>query len=266
MGNCTNIFFPQIPQTGVEVCMGRIGDSLSRHMEEYPDNQRFIRDNRPEATKKEIVAVLKGSRAEILLNYLPVGSEEATRFYAECALEAGMALINNIPVFIASDANWASRFRRRNLPLIGDDVKSQIGATIIHRALTGLFRQRGVKLDRTYQLNIAGNTDFLNMKNPERLPLKKQSKTESVQSMMADPLPGDQIHIGPSDYVPWQKDNKVAFLRMEGRIFAASPMNIELRLSVEDSPNSAGVVIDAIRCCKLARDRKVGGSLRTCVP
>jgi myo-inositol-1-phosphate synthase len=259
--NCTHIFCPQIPQAGIEVCMGRIGDSLSRHMDEYPDNQRFIPDKRPEATKKEIVAVLKGSRAEILLNYLPVGSEEATRFYAECALEAGTALINNIPVFIASDASWVDRFRKRKLPLIGDDVKSQIGATIIHRALTELFQQRGVRLDRTYQLNMAGNTDFLNMKNPKRLPLKKLSKTESVQAIMADPLPGDQIHIGPSDYVPWQKDNKIAFLRMEGRIFAASPMNLELRLSVEDSPNSAGVVIDAIRCCKLAIDRGTSGAL-----
>ena len=259
--NCTRIFFPAVPQTGVRVRMGRIGDGLSDHMRDYPPEQTFVPAPEPEATAEEIVAYLTASRAEILLNYLPVGSEEAVRFYADCALSAGVALINAMPAFIASDPAWARRFADRNLPLIGDDVKSQIGATIVHRALTNLFRQRGVALDRTYQLNTGGNTDFLNMQNPARLPSKRHSKTEAVQSVTASRLPVDQIHIGPSDYVPWQKDNKVAFIRMEGRMFADTPMNLELRLSVEDSPNSGGVVIDAIRCCKLALERGVGGVL-----
>ena len=259
--NCTRIFFPDVPKTGFQVRMGHIGDGISDHMRNYPPEKSFIPAPGPEATSAEIIAALKATGAEILLNYLPVGSEEATRFYADCALQAGVAFINNMPAFIASDRVWVERFRKRSLPLIGDDVKSQIGATIIHRTLVNLFRQRGVALDRTYQLNTAGNTDFLNMKNPERLGSKKHSKTEAIQSVMATRLPGDQIHIGPSDYVPWQKDNKIAFIRMEGRLFADTPMNIELRLSVEDSPNSGGVVIDAVRCCKLALDRGIGGVL-----
>ncbi len=169
-----------------------------------------------------------------------------------------------MPVFIASNKTWAKRFRQRNIPIIGDDVKSQIGATIIHRSLTNLFRQRGVNLDHTYQLNFGGNTDFLNMKNSERLSSKKQSKTEAIQSVTAERMDNDDIHISPTDYVPWQNDNKVAYIRMEGRIFGDVPMNLELRLSVEDSPNSAGVVIDAVRCCKLALDRGIGGVLLSC--
>lgn len=259
--NCTRVFFPAVPRTGVPVMMGRIGDGLSEHMRHYPAEQTFVPAAASEATGEEIVAHLKASGAEILLNYLPVGSEEAVRFYADCALQAGMGFINAMPAFIASDPAWAKRFEERRLPVIGDDVKSQIGATIVHRALTNLFRQRGVVLDRTYQLNTGGNTDFLNMQNPDRLPSKRRSKTEAVQSVTANRLPGDQIHIGPSDYVPWQKDNKVAFIRMEGRMFADTPMNLELRLSVEDSPNSGGVVIDAIRCCKLAIERGIGGVL-----
>ncbi len=193
--------------------------------------------------------------------YLPVGSEKAARFYAECALDAGVALINNIPVFIASDANWARRFEEKGIPIIGDDIKSQVGATIVHRALVDLFRKRGVQLDRTYQLNTGGNTDFLNMLDRVRLESKKISKTEAVQTVAAERLDADNIHIGPSDYVPWQKDNKICFIRMEGRIFGNAPVELELRLSVEDSPNSAGVGIDAIRCCKLALDRGIGGVL-----
>jgi myo-inositol-1-phosphate synthase len=200
---------------------------------------------------------LRASNAEILLNYLPVGSEEATRFYAECCLEAGVAFINNIPVFIASDENWSKRFKDRGLPIIGDDIKAQLGATITHRTLAKLFMDRGVKLDRTYQLNTGGNTDFSNMLNRSRLRSKKISKTESVQSQLDKPLETENIHIGPSDYVPWQNDNKVCFLRMEGRIFGNIPINLEARLSVEDSPNSAGVSIDTIRCCKIALDRKI---------
>jgi len=259
--NCTQIFQRDISSTGVHVLMGHVGDSLSAHMENYPENRRFVLSGHPEATQPEVVAALKKSRADILLNYLPVGSEKAAHFYMECALTAGVAVINNMPVFIASNKTWAKRFRDRNIPIIGDDVKSQIGATIIHRALTNLFRQRGVNLDHTYQLNFGGNTDFLNMKNPGRLSSKKQSKTEAIQSVASRRLANDDIHISPTDYVPWQNDNKVAYIRMEGRIFADVPMNLELRLSVEDSPNSGGVVIDAIRCCKLALNRGIGGVL-----
>lgn len=261
--NCTQVFQQHITSNGLEVMMGHIGDSLSVHMEKYPENRRFVVARCPEATKGDIIAVLKKSRPDILLNYLPVGSEKAARFYMECALEAGVAVVNNMPAFIASDKNWAKRFHDKNIPIIGDDVKSQIGATIIHRALTNLFRQRGVGLDHTYQLNFGGNTDFLNMKNAERLSSKKKSKTDAIQSVASKKLASEDIHISPTDYVPWQNDNKVAYIRMEGRIFANVPMNLELRLSVEDSPNSAGVVIDAIRCCKLALDRHIGGALNS---
>jgi myo-inositol-1-phosphate synthase len=217
--------------------------------------------NQPQPTAPEIIKVLKESGAQILTNYLPVGSEDATRFYADCALEAGVAFVNNIPVFIASDAAWARRFADKNLPIIGDDIKSQMGATITHRILTDLFKKRGVKLERTYQLNTGGNTDFLNMLEQKRLATKKKSKTEAVQAMAARRLEDQNIHIGPSDYVPWQKDNKVCFIRMEGKLFGDVPINLEMRLSVEDSPNSAGVAIDAIRCAKLALDRGQGGVL-----
>jgi myo-inositol-1-phosphate synthase len=190
-----------------------------------------------------------------------VGSEKAARFYAECALEANLGFINNIPVFIASDPEWAKRFEEKGLPVIGDDIKSQLGATIVHRTLTDLFRKRGVTLDRTYQLNTGGNTDFLNMLNRHRLASKKTSKTEAVQAVTRERLDSENIHIGPSDYVPWQKDNKICFIRMEGRIFGDIPIDLELRLSVEDSPNSAGVAIDSIRCAKLAMDCGEGGVL-----
>jgi myo-inositol-1-phosphate synthase len=176
-------------------------------------------------------------------------------------LEAGIAFINNIPVFIASDPEWAAKFKAKNIPIIGDDIKAQVGATITHRVLTDLFKKRGVKLERTYQLNTGGNTDFLNMLNRSRLASKKESKTEAVQAVAATRLDKNNIHIGPSDYVPWQDDNKVCFIRMEGKLFGDVPMNLELRLSVEDSPNSAGVAIDSIRCCKLALDRGIGGIL-----
>lgn len=259
--NCTKIFWSDILPKGPRVRMGRILDGCSEHMGEYSENETFQPAGLPEPDKDEIVEVLRASGAEILLNYLPVGSEKATRFYAECALEAGTAFVNNIPVFIASDPEWAGRFAEKNLPLMGDDIKSQMGATIIHRTLTDLFRKRGVKLERTYQLNTGGNTDFLNMLNRTRLISKKKSKTESVQSVAAIRLEDENIHIGPSDYVPWQKDNKVCFIRMEGALFGNVPMNLELRLSVEDSPNSAGAVVDAVRFCKLALDRREGGVL-----
>ena len=259
--NCTAILCPDVPATGVKVKMGRILDGVSEHMKTYEEKYTFIVSREPEATKADIVNELKNSGAEMLLNYLPVGSEDAVRFYAECALEAGVALINNMPVFIASDPEWAKRFEEKNIPIVGDDIKAQLGATITHRILADLFEKRGVRLDRTYQLNTGGNTDFLNMLDRSRLASKRESKTEAVQSVLSHKLEDENIHIGPSDYVAWQKDNKVCFLRMEGRLFGDVPMNLELRLSVEDSPNSAGVVIDAIRCCKLALDRGIGGVL-----
>jgi myo-inositol-1-phosphate synthase len=259
--NCTKVIYPDLPRSGVTVRMGRILDGVAGHMRNYDDKFTFVLADKPETTKEEIVKVIKESGAEILLNYLPVGSEEATRFYAECALDAGIAFINNIPVFIASDPEWAKRFEEKNIPVIGDDIKSQMGATIVHRVLTDLFKKRGVKLERTYQLNTGGNTDFLNMLSRKRLISKRVSKTEAVQAVAAKRLDDENIHIGPSDYVAWQKDNKICFIRMEGKLFGDVPMNLELRLSVEDSPNSAGVVIDAIRCTKLALNRGQGGAL-----
>ena len=259
--NCTTVFFKNVPKTGTIVRMGRILDGFSDHMRNYDDKHTFVLSDEPEPDKKEIVRDLKESRTEILLNYLPVGSEKAVRFYAECALDAGVAFVNNMPVFIASDPVWAKRFKEKNIPIIGDDIKAQLGATITHRTLTDLFRKRGVKLERTYQLNTGGNTDFLNMLSRKRLISKKESKTEAVQSVTAERLDPENIHIGPSDWIPWQKDNKVCFLRMEGKLFGNVPMNLELRLSVEDSPNSAGIVIDAVRCAKLALNRGEGGVL-----
>ena len=259
--NCTTVFCRDVPKSGVMVQMGRILDGFSDHMRDYDKKRTFLRSDEPEPDASDVVRVLRESGAEILLNYLPVGSEEAACFYAECALDAGVGFINNIPVFIASNPDWARRFEERGLPIVGDDIKAQLGATITHRVLTDLFRKRGVKLERTYQLNTGGNTDFLNMLNLNRLASKKISKTESVQSVTAERMEDDNIHIGPSDYVPWQNDNKVCFIRMEGKLFGDVPMNLELRLSVEDSPNSAGVVIDAIRCCKLALERGTGGVL-----
>jgi len=261
--NCTAVFCGDMPGSGTIVRMGKAMDGIAEHMRDYDDKYTFILADEKEPSKEDVVSILQGSGAEILLNYLPVGSEGATRFYAECALEAGVAFINNMPVFIASDPKWSVRFKEKGLPIVGDDVKAQIGATITHRMLADLFSKRGVKLERTYQLNTGGNTDFLNMLNKNRLASKRISKTEAVQSVAAERLDDENIHIGPSDYVPWQKDNKVCFLRMEGKLFGGVPMNLELRLSVEDSPNSGGVVIDAIRCCKLALDRGIGGVLNS---
>nr|WP_321468523.1 inositol-3-phosphate synthase [uncultured Desulfobulbus sp.] len=259
--NCTTVFCREIPPAGVAVRMGRILDGVADHMHDYDSRQRFVVAGYDEPSEDEVVELLKSCGADVLVNYLPVGSEKATRFYANCALRAGVALINNIPVFIASDPEWAGRFKEKNIPIIGDDIKSQIGATITHRVLTDLFNKRGVKLERTYQLNTGGNTDFLNMLSRTRLASKKTSKTEAVQAVASCRLASSDIHIGPSDYVPWQKDNKVCFIRMEGKVFGDVPINLELRLSVEDSPNSAGVAIDAIRCIKIALDRKIGGVL-----
>ena len=257
--NCTAIFAPNVTATGTTVKMGRKLDGVAEHMSDFADDRTFVVADAAEPTREDIVAELKRTGAEVLMNYLPVGSQEATEFYAECALEAGVAFVNNIPVFIASDPVWAKRFEDAGVAIIGDDIKAQLGATIVHRVLTDLFAKRGVKLERTYQLNTGGNTDFLNMSNHRRLKSKKISKTEAVQSVAAERLTDENVHIGPSDYVPWQNDNKVCFLRMEGSMFGGVPMNLELRLSVEDSPNSAGVAIDMIRCAKIARDRGLAG-------
>ena len=259
--NCTRKFVDPMPRAGVAVTMGKILDGFAEHMKHYEPDYTFLLCDQKEPTQREVVEILKDSGTEILLNYLPVGSEHATRFYAECALEAGVSFINNIPVFIASDPFWAEQFKSRKIPLIGDDIKSQMGATIVHRALTNLFEKRGARLEKTYQLNTGGNTDFLNMLDRDRVQQKKESKTAAVQAVMRKKLPGRNIHIAPSDYVPWLDDQKVCFIRMEGRIFGDMPMNVELRLSVEDSPNSAGAVIDCIRLCKLAIQRNVGGVL-----
>jgi len=256
--NCTKSFHLVPKSVSIPVRMGKVLDGVSKHMKRFPEENRFL-----VAEKKpcNVAKVLKESGSEILLNYLPVGSEKATAFYAEACLKAGVSLINCVPVFIASSTSWAERFGQRGIPIIGDDIKSQIGATIIHRCLTKLFEDRGVTIDNTYQLNVGGNTDFLNMLNRTRLTMKKISKTEAVQSQMNRPLSYDHIHIGPADYIPWLHDNKVCFLRIEGKGFGNVPLHLEMRLSVEDSPNSAGVVVDAIRCCKIARDRKIGGPL-----
>jgi myo-inositol-1-phosphate synthase len=257
--NCTAIFCDHVKPSGTVVEMGRILDGYSEHMAEWPDNRTFLLADAPQPEKDDVIRRLRETETDVLLNYLPVGSQEATEFYAECALEAGVAFVNNIPVFIASDPKWAKRFEDAGVPIIGDDIKAQLGATIVHRVLTDLFHKRGVKLDRTYQLNTGGNTDFLNMSNRKRLASKKISKTEAVQSVAEHRLDDENIHVGPSDYVAWQNDNKVCFLRMEGQLFGGVPMNIELRLSVEDSPNSAGVAIDMIRCAKVAKERGISG-------
>ncbi len=257
--NCTTVFQKDIPHQGVTVQMGNVLDGYSDHMASYPDARRFMPNSDNQPSKEDVVKTLKDSGTQVMMNYLPVGSQKATEFYAECALEAGVAFVNNIPVFIASNPEWAARFEKAGIPIIGDDIKAQLGATIVHRILTDLFAKRGVAMDRTYQLNTGGNTDFLNMKNQDRLESKKESKTEAVQSVAANRIEDENIHVGPSDYVAWQNDNKVCFLRMEGRLFGDVPMNLELRLSVEDSPNSAGVAIDTIRCAKVALDRGQAG-------
>jgi myo-inositol-1-phosphate synthase len=259
--NCTAVFQQDIPATGIIVKMGRVLDGMAEHMLSAPAERGFVRADVPEASREEIVAALKESRTEVLVNYLPVGSEEAVRFYMECALEAGVAVVNSMPVFIASDPVWERRFREKRLPIVGDDIKAQLGATIVHRVLSSLFRSRGVSVNHTYQLNTGGNTDFLNMLDRGRLTSKKESKTEAVQSVMEERLASEDIHVGPSDYIPWLNDNKLCFLRMEGELFGGVPMNVELRLSVEDSPNSAACVLDAIRCCKVALERGEGGVL-----
>ena len=256
--NCTTVFHQELPAYGITVQMGPVLDGVAAHMPDYPEEQAFrVADAKP----CNVAEVLNESGADVLVCYMPVGSEDAARHYARAALDAGVAFVNCMPVFIASHPEWGAEFRAKNLPVVGDDIKSQFGATIVHRMLARLMGDRGVRLDRTYQLNTGGNTDFLNMLEQSRLTSKRISKTESVQSQLDTPLSKDNIHVGPSDFVAWQKDNKVCFLRMEWRGFGDVPMNLELRLSVEDSPNSAGIAVDAIRCAKLALDRGIGGPL-----
>ena len=256
--NCTRIFQSALPVSNVIVQASPVLDGVAEHMADYPDDAAF---RSADLEPTDVTAALRASGAEILVCYLPVGSERAVKHYAQACLDARVAMINCVPVFLASDSDWAQKFRDAGIPIVGDDIKSQVGATIVHRALARLFADRGVSLDRTYQLNTGGNTDFLNMLERGRLKSKKISKTESVQSQLDERLDTRDIHIGPSDYVPWQKDNKVCFIRMEGRGFGDAPIELEMRLSVEDSPNSAGVVIDAIRCAKLALERGEAGPL-----
>jgi myo-inositol-1-phosphate synthase len=245
--------FAEVPPSGITVRRGATHDGLGKYL------KKVI----PEAPSsgEAVAGVLKDTGTEIVISYLPVGSEQATQWYVEQALEAGCGFINCVPVFIASQKRWRQRFEERGLPIIGDDIKSQVGATITHRVLTNLFRERGVRLDRTYQLNFGGNTDFLNMLERERLESKKISKTNAVTSQLDYPLADGSVHVGPSDYVPWMEDRKFCYIRMEGTTFGNVPLNCELKLEVWDSPNSAGVVIDAIRCIKLALDRGIGGAL-----
>jgi len=256
--NCTTVFYENLPDYPVTVQAGPVLDGVSEHMCSGDSSKKFL------VTEQEpcdVGKVLRESGAEILINYLPVGSEEAVKLYAKACLDENVGFINAMPVFIASNESWAEKFKDKGIPLIGDDVKSQLGATIVHRTLTKLFQDRGVLLDRTYQLNFGGNTDFLNMLNRNRLTTKKKSKTQAVQAELKEPLTSENIHIGPSDYVPWLNDNKICYISMEGRGFGNIPLTLEVKLSVEDSPNSGGVVIDAIRCMKLARDRNIGGLL-----
>jgi myo-inositol-1-phosphate synthase len=245
--------FAAVPPIGVEVRRGPTHDGIGRYLREI-----VIESARP---VDDVAGTLRKTGAEIVVSYLPVGSEAASRWYAEEALRAGCGYVNCIPVFIAKDPCWRRRFGERGVPLIGDDVKSQVGATIVHRVLANLFRERGVRVDRMYQLNFGGNSDFQNMLERERLQFKKRSKTDAVTSQLDDKLTDDEAHVGPSDYVPWLSDRKWCYIRIEGTTFGNLPLNCELKLEVWDSPNSAGVVIDAIRCAKLALDRGIGGAL-----
>lgn len=256
--NCTTVICDQVAKSDVVVQMGPVLDGVAPHMADWPADRSFrVAEEQP----VDVTRALRESGAEILVSYLPVGSQKAVQFYAEACLETGVSLVNCLPVFIVSDPQWGERFRRAGIPCAGDDIKSQVGATILHRQLVRLFADRGVKVERTYQLNTGGNTDFLNMLSRERLASKKISKTEAVTSQIPYDIGADNVHIGPSDYVPWQRDNKVCFLRIEGRGFGGAPIEFEARLSVQDSPNSAGIVIDVIRYVRIARERGLAGPL-----
>ena len=247
------IKFANVVKTGVSVKRGATLDGLGRYYKETITEST--------AAPVDVVAELKSNKVDVVICYLPVGSEEAAKFYAQCAIDAGCAFVNALPVFIASDPVWADKFTKAGLPIVGDDIKSQVGATITHRIMAKLFQDRGVHLDRTYQLNVGGNMDFKNMLERDRLESKKISKTQSVTSQLDYDLGAKNVHIGPSDYIPWLDDRKWAYVRLEGRAFGDVPLNLEYKLEVWDSPNSAGVIIDALRCAKIAMDRKIGGPL-----
>jgi myo-inositol-1-phosphate synthase len=251
--NCT-VKFADVPETGIKVARGMTHDGLGKYLSQ-------VIEKAPGPTD-DIAGILKETQTDVVVNYLPVGSEEATKWYAEQILTAGCAMVNCIPVFIAREPYWQKRFVEAGVPIIGDDIKSQVGATIVHRVLTRLFRDRGVRLERTSQLNVGGNTDFLNMLERERLESKKISKTNAVTSQLDYDMGSRNVHIGPSDYVEWLEDRKWAYIRLEGRTFGDVPLNVELKLEVVDSPNSAGIVIDAVRCAKIALDRGLAGSLQ----
>ena len=247
------IKFANVAKTGITVKRGTTLDGLGRYYKETITEST--------AAPVDVVAELKSNKVDVVICYLPVGSEEAAKFYAQCAIDAGCAFVNALPVFIASDPVWADKFTKAGLPIVGDDIKSQVGATITHRIMAKLFQDRGVHLDRTYQLNVGGNMDFKNMLERDRLESKKISKTQSVTSQLDYDLGAKNVHIGPSDYIPWLDDRKWAYVRLEGRAFGDVPLNLEYKLEVWDSPNSAGVIIDALRCAKIALDRKIGGPL-----
>ena len=256
--NNTTIFHRPPTGGGPTVLMGPALDGVAEHLQQYDAAHRFVTANAPPC---DVPAAIRDSGATLLVNYMPVGSQRASEFYAQAAIDAGVGFVNCVPVFIVSDAGWRQKFVQAGLPCVGDDIKAQVGATVTHRALMKLFDQRGVRVDSTYQLNTGGNTDFLNMLSRERLASKKISKTQAVQSQLGTELPPGQIHVGPSDFVPFLKDNKVAFIRIEGTEFGGVPLHLEMRLSVEDSPNSAGVVVDAIRAAQLALDAGLAGAI-----
>jgi len=252
-GQNNTVKFADVPRTGITVQRGMTHDGLGKYLSE-------VITKAPGSTA-DIAGILRDTGTDVVVNYLPVGSETATKWYTEQILSAGCAMVNCMPVFIAREEYWRKRFEQRGVPIIGDDIKSQVGATIVHRVLTRLFRERGVKLENTYQLNFGGNTDFLNMLERERLVSKKISKTNSVVSQLDHSIARESVHIGPSDHVPWLSDRKWAYIRLEGRSFGDQPLNLELKLEVHDSPNSAGIVIDAVRLCRLGLDRGIGGAL-----
>ena len=252
-GQNNTIRFAPVPELGVTVQRGPTLDGLGKYYRQSVEESPL--------EPVDVAEELRRSRADVLVAYLPVGSDAAQKHYAQACIDAGVAFVNAIPVFIASDPEWARRFTDAGVPIVGDDIKSQVGSTIVHRILTRLFEDRGLAVDRTYQLNFGGNMDFKNMLERERLESKKISKTRAVTSQLDEPLPSDDIHVGPSDHVPWLEDRKWAYIRIEGRNFGDVPLNLELKLEVWDSPNSAGVIIDALRCAKIARDRGLGGPL-----
>lgn len=259
--NCTYIFHRDVPLCGVTVERGPTFDGVAPHMQSHPTQSTFCESTAPALTEAQIVQQLKDAGCEVMINFLPVGAQRATEFYANCALAAGVAFVNAIPVFLASNPTWAERFAAHGLPLLGDDFKAQLGATVLHRALINLFDLRGVTIDRTYQLNVGGNTDFLNMMDGSRLSQKRHSKTESVQTAAIDRLADGDIRVGPSDYVPWLNDQKIGYVRLEGRLFGGAPVNVEVRLSVEDSPNAAAMALSAIRIARVALDRRLSGAI-----